>query len=454
MLQLPVELRKHCLNLLNDSDALKAVRLVNKELSTVATETMFHTAVLRNEDESGSCFFKLVDSPLRALIRRVAIHTSNDPRYQGGGQEEADLQDGFIKAFRFLPQIENLREVEVNFAEECAVYIRGHGRDKDVAETEEFRTNVLQALFPYLMQAEKVHSLSISNLQDAMPESVFNDEAFKTVRGRLTKLALRIATEYDDAAPEYTIDIPACHRGFTHNLPDIWLKPTTNQLTHLTIHGTECMWGVWPFTDFREIPPFARLKSLSLGNLTIVHDWQIDWILGHAPTLKELLMVDCPIIMALRMKRKEANANFPDLESDGEKPNRFGSLTYYKEIDMRWHHVFDRLRTGLPLLQRFALRGGDCNDDNIDDDDDEESAFQKRYALESRIHESNYYVFDCGVGPSQWIDLGMTRYREWGWTFGPSKPNAEPQIKAPAGDEDQKALDALVEAMRRRAGGG
>lgn len=119
---------------------------------------------------------------------------------------------------------------------------------------------------------------------------------------------------------------------------------------------------------------------------------------------------------------------------------------------MRWHHVLDRLRIGLPLLRRFALRGGDHNDDDIDCDDPE-TAFQKRYSLESRIHDSNYHVFDCGVGPSQWIDLGH-RYNERGWSF--DRPGVEKgrHAKAPAMDEDQKALDALVDAIQRRGGGG
>jgi hypothetical protein len=445
MLQLPVELRQHCINFLDDTDALKAVRLVSKELSAVATETLFHTAVLHNEEESATCFRKLVHSPLRTLIRRVAIHTSDDPLHQDGGQEEAELQRSFIKAFVALPQIENLREVKLNFAVECAVEGSEIGWDKEVAETEEFRKTVLRALFRHLAQAEKVETLSISNLQDAMPEKIFNDDNFRTVRGRLTKLALRITAESDDAAPENSITMPALHRGFRDSLPDIWLKPMTNQLTHLTIYGSGCMWGVWPLTDFRKIPPFPRLRSLSFGNWTIAHDWQIDWILAHAPTLEELFLDDCPIVIALRMEHEEANANFPDLDRDEHESNIYSENRYYKEIDMRWHHVLDRLRTGLPLLQRFAMGSGDW---------DEGTEFHGRYALKSRIHDSNYHMFDCGIGPSQWMDFDHRYGSPPEWTFGIAGDANARTVRLPARDEDHKALDALLEAVRRRAGGG
>jgi hypothetical protein len=445
MLQLPVELRQYCINFLDDTDALKAVRLVSKELSAVATETLFHTAVLRNEEESATCFRKLVDSPLRTLIRRIAIHTSDDPLYEGGGQEEAELQKGFIKAFVALPQIKNLREVELNFAVECADESSDTGWDKEVAETEEFRKTVLRALFRHLAQAEKVETLSISNLQDAMPEKVFNDDNFRTVRGRLTKLALRITAESDDAAPENSITMPALHRGFRDSLPDIWLKPMTNQLTHLTIYGSGCMWGVWPLTDFRKIPPFPRLRSLSFGNWTIAHDWQIDWILAHAPTLEELFLDDCPIVMALRMEHEEANANFPDLERDEYESNIYSENRYYKEVDMRWHHVLDRLRSGLPLLQRFALGSGAW---------DEGAEFHERYALESRIRDNDYHLFDCGIGPSQWLDFDRGYGTLPEWTFGAAGGANAKTVRLPAMDVDHKALDALLEAVRRRAGGG
>jgi hypothetical protein len=445
MLQLPVELRQHCIDFLDNTDALKAVRLVSKELSAVATETLFHTAVLRNEEESATCFCKVIHSSLRALVRRVAIHTSDNPLLQYDGQEEADLQRGFIKAFGALPQIENLREVELNFAVGCAVQDPEIGLGQEVAETEDFRKTVLLALFQHLAKAEKVEILSISNLQDAMPDEIFNNDNFRTVRSRLSKLALRITAEIYDAAPERSISMPALHCGFRDSLPDIWLKPMTSQLTHLTIYGSGCMWGVWPVTDFRKIPPFPRIKSLSFGNWTIAHDWQIEWILAHAPTLEELFLDNCPIVIALKMMGEEAQANFPDLEPDEVESNMFGESRYYKEIDLRWHHVLDRLRTGLPFLQRFALGSGNW---------DKSTEFHQRYALKSRMHESNYHLFDWGIGPTQWLEFDSWYGVPEDWTFGGVGDAIARTVRLPARDEDHKALDALLEAVRCRAGGG
>jgi hypothetical protein len=444
MLDLPVELRRHCINFSNDTASLKAARLVNRDLSTLASEALFHTAMLRNNDQSAATLTKLIESPLCSLIRRLVVHTSDDPNFQGSSECQPDIEESFIQVSKLIPRMKKLEEVELNFACECAIEDDG-GWDKDVAETVSFRTEVLELLFAALRQIEGVRSLSISNLQDHMPSTVFNSEDFKAVRGRLTKLALHIATEYDDASPENNILMPACQLGFRNSLPDIWLKPMANQLTHLTIYGAECIWGVWPFTDFREMAPFPRLKSLSLGNLSIVHDWQIEWILAHAPTLEELLLDDCPIIIALYMNAEQVKPNFPDLPPL-ETKNNDSELRYYKTVDMRWHHIFDRFRTGLSLLRRFALGSGDWSGN---------CAFQERYALKNQIQASNYYVFHCGIGPTQWTSMGNVNNVDGEKAYKFHMRNLDSKVvKRPqCEDEDQSALEALVDAMRRRAGG-
>ncbi|KAH7359611.1 hypothetical protein BKA66DRAFT_395877, partial [Pyrenochaeta sp. MPI-SDFR-AT-0127] len=211
----------------------------------------------------------------------------------------------------------NLEEVEVKFARECAfadpVGQPGHALNTNIAETISFRNEVLEFLFTALRQDEKVKSLTIKNLQDYMDKSVFESEDFKAVRNELSKLHLQITTEHDQDVPEYSILDSSCHQGFRRDRPDTWLKLLTNQLTCLTLYGTECFWGVWPLVDFRQVPAFPYLKSLSLGKFTIAHEWQVDWVLSHRPTLEELILDDCPIVTALTIWNDAADANFPGL---------------------------------------------------------------------------------------------------------------------------------------------
>jgi hypothetical protein len=82
-LEIPVELRYHCINFLdNDVQLLKAVRLSCKDLSTLATQTLFQTAVLNHNEKSAEKFKKLIKSPLESLVHRVIINTRGISRWR------------------------------------------------------------------------------------------------------------------------------------------------------------------------------------------------------------------------------------------------------------------------------------------------------------------------------------------------------------------------------------
>ena len=77
MLRLPVELRRLCIEPLDDdADTLKELRLVNKEVGTLATEVLFRTAVLNPTDESAKTFTKLMRSKHNKYVTRVVINAS------------------------------------------------------------------------------------------------------------------------------------------------------------------------------------------------------------------------------------------------------------------------------------------------------------------------------------------------------------------------------------------
>lgn len=447
MLKLPVELRRRCLDFLHDdAEALQALRLVNKEVGTLGTETLFRTVILNHTDESAERFTFFLRSSLNPLARRVIINTSDDPEHSGDEQAKADVLQSFGDALELLWKLANLKEVQVKFARECAYNPTvgpGHYWGKSIAETDDFRIAVLDIVFTALRQAEKVNSLTIKNLQDHMDKILFNSEEFKAVRDRLTELHLQITTEYDDACPEDSIDKPACHQGFRRDLPDLWLKPLTNQLTHLTLYSTDCYWGMYPFVDLRQVPAFPRLKSLSLGKFTIAHDWQIDWILSHGSTLEELFLDDCPIITHMRLQGHQAKPNFPALCPDASESlpsgTGRGSRNYFQAIDLRWYLVFDRFRNGLLRLCRFAISSADWTDG---------SAFEQRYRLSPLLLDTRYCIFDCGIGPTQWIPMG-TRGRAQGYTFGLGG-RAPTYVSFPQclGDDNaalRKLLDVLYE---------
>lgn len=446
MLQLPVELRRLCISFLDNLreefdetfDTLKQLRLVNKEIGTIATEFLFGTAVLRSTDESANAFQELVLSPLSHLVRRTVIHTNT---YEDDPQDESELLESFAEAIGTLPGFENLQELQLKFAQECAAEPDTYldlGYFTAVCETPEYRSAVLKIVLEALEGVITLRVLSIRNLQDHMDRQILQSETFRSVRSRLTSLHLQIATEDIE---QHELDCAAIHQGFTVDLPLFWLKPTASHLTRLTLYSYTAKWGLYPFVDFRQIGPLPCLESLSLGNWTIAHEWQIDWILSHGATLKQLLLDDCPIIVALRMARDDdmVRLSFPDLQPlPGEDHS-----PYFTLVPLRWHMVFDRFRSSLSQLEHFAMYGSNR--------DWTEDAFEHRYSLENCLRANRYHTFDGGWSdwedPIRQCNKDHIFYHNY---YDRPNPNYR-RVEYPACfDEDLKGLQRLLEVVKRR----
>jgi hypothetical protein len=442
MFNLPVELQRHCVQYL-DVATLKSLRTVNKSVFALATEALFHTVSLLHSDESASKYTQILeDSKLSPLVRKVIFDTSSPEDENLPSNEEKDLNEEFRVAMRMVGKFENLCEVELKFSEECAAEDKHW--EKEVQETVEFRRRVMKKFFKSLNIAThpalKVESLTIENLQDHTPLEIYEDENFVAVRSRLKSLALRIVTETDDASPECSIHMSACHKMFTEDLIRHWLKPLQSQLTQLTIY-CDTYWGVFPYCDLRQIY-FPQLKSLLLGNFSIVHHWQIDWILSHGSTLEVLILDDCPIVIALNVGVTLCNQNFPELMPKFRNANADKVFDVVKDVAIRWHEIFPRFQKELPSLRRFASAHGNWL---------ERLCFKERYELLPALIIGRYVVFDIGIGPSQWIEFnnrmfnGTRTYKTSVMYWG------REEIRFPDTDElDMKTLQELVDVVEVR----
>ncbi|UPX21238.1 uncharacterized protein EKO05_0011431 [Ascochyta rabiei] len=390
------ELQRLCVEYLDDdADTLNVVRLVNNELGNIATKVLFSKAILNPTDESAEKFMELMHCKYGDEVRCVVINTSLDPDleyWNAGALPESEVLPSFADAIGSLSSFRNLQEL------------------KDAAETPEFRNEILKIVLGALEEITALDVLSIKNLQDHTDRQILKSDAFPI------------------------------HRGFTTDLPELWLKPALSHLTHLTLYSYTCMWGLFPFVDFRNIGTFPSLPYLSLGNFAIAHDWQVDWILSHGPTLKQLLLDDCPIITALKMEVDMVKVAFPKLHSLPESMRPDWNGCYFKEISLRWHDVFDRFRSGLPHLQHFAA----CGSEHWTND-----AFDHRYELTNRSVGNRYYVFDCGSVPP-WRDFPERSSHNF-YRRG-SHPNSARHVEFPrCYDEDVEALGRLMKVANERA---
>lgn len=446
MQSLSIELKRLCVEFLEENDrevdrydkndhseafeALKALRLVNHEIGSLATEVLFRTAVLERRDDSREKLAALIQSKYCRSVKCVVIKDFDYDDFEVDDPgEELEVTETYTRALTSLCSFPNLQELCLEFDKACAA---DPDWDAEVNQTITYRSAILSTIFKAVEGLKTLKVLSIKNLQDYMDRQILDSEVFRSLRSRLTGLHLQITTEYLE---QHSLEFAAIHRGFTIDLPELWLKPVLPHLTHLTLYSYTCMWGLYPFVDFREVGTFPCLQSLSFGNWTIAHDWQIDWILSHGPTLKQLLLDDCFIIAALRMADDDdmAKLNFPDLKIDNAGGN------YHKLISLRWHQVLDLFRISLTHLEHFALRSSEFADNPWDVDN-----FDRRYKLvnESNFDNDSYYVYNCGIVPC-WLDLpGVVKN---------SRQDQKDWIEfTGGGQDDTEALGRLMDVVNKR----
>lgn len=369
--------------------------------------------------------------------------------------------DPFHNCISRIPSFPSLQDVSLKFTSRvCNPARKTPFYNYRGSEDVHLRTQVLRRLFTALDKPHlNISTLSIENLQDYSPH-VYDQQAFQNVRAKLTSLHLKIAMESSDHGPDRDIDIPEKHTFYNRELNEHWLSPMQNQLTHLTLYGDD-FWGVYPRWDPRGLH-FPKLKSLSLGNWSIAHQWQIEWILSHGHTLEELYLDDCPIIHALRFKPHQ-HAKLEWAEGEVEiRDDRWADGHIYPSL--RWSSVLPLFTSRLKKLKRFGMGHGPWENHY----GEWNRAFAQRYELPARLEVGRYGIFDCGTLPTHWIiddkmyhgqevvwddeavaKLEEDAERDCCWVYDAEENGEEEKLQYPGGRvDDQRALDELIAGLK------
>jgi len=137
----------------------------------------------------------------------------------------------------------------------------------------------------------------------------------------------------------------------------------------------------------------------------------------------------------MRLEEAQCEHIFPELIDRGAVDyNKFRSLV--KDVEIRWHDIFPQFQGKLPHLKNFAMGQGDWY---------KWHCFEERYEIFPTLLNSRYCVFDCGIGPSQWVEFGLGSRKTYcggsGW-----------RIDFPECDEqDMRAFAELVHAVEVRS---
>ncbi|KAH0260867.1 hypothetical protein KCU91_g14369, partial [Aureobasidium melanogenum] len=449
-----------------DVDSLRNLRLASKHFSTMCATHLYACVRLLPTEESATRYNNILSSAtLSQHVQKVVFQTRMVPdgsnscwarREPGPGDEYRQPHPYFLDALTRVGQFVSLTHVELVFSSSCS----GPSWDQeyDCMEMMRFREEILHGFYAGLNHCEhpasKLYNLSIKNLQDFTPKALIENahdkknefaRNFQHVMSRITHFSLQVATEDDSAAPEHMLEIPESHDFFGHELKTYWLAPIAENLVYLKLYASDMYFGMYPKCN---LPQFPKLRTLLLGNLSVVNDDQIDWILSHAATLEKLVLDDAMIAVGARFLERIVDTDkqcvlYSPLEiKDGRptyQPKMYHMAPKQKWLwPTRWHHVFSRLQQGLPKLKHFAFGHGKW-DDHL--------AFDEADVLMSELRGARYQYFDEGTGPDNWLvaDSSNKAFNDWAEEYG-----EEVVYQPECDEEDWQALKDLLHDLEKR----
>ncbi|KAE8423046.1 hypothetical protein BDV36DRAFT_309317 [Aspergillus pseudocaelatus] len=406
LLSLPTEFVDRIFALI-DLQTRKALRLANPRLSIIGQRWIFHTTVVSPTEASCDRFDRILESSrLASYVRKIYLNTwdlGNDnieEQYfeHEDHEEDTGLHPRFWDVFDRLKDFPRLQSVVLRFHQEC------DEDDKyDAPQSSEFRFAVMARMMAVLKSLPRpLHELG---LRDIYNVNVTNKETvanLQNVLGSLRSLRLNIANVNRglSGSSDYHRNPP---QNFHSELPLFWLKPTMSNLEHLTLYSS-LYFGFYPVCDLRDIR-FPRLKTLSLGNHTFIHDSQLEWILSHGSTLTELYMDDCVIIWAASIYHRCGPTLLPreEFHMHPDLPDQL-----YTTYDKRWVDYFRAFEKGLPNLRQFHFGHSPYWGE------EDTTPFEHECEIRIGFHEECYLVFCDGFLPSEYMQQMTWRKDEEG----------------------------------------
>jgi hypothetical protein len=256
--------------------------------------------------------------------------------------------------------------------------------------------------------------------------------------------------------------------SFWLGFPDRFLKPTQHTLKHLTLYSSLPV-GWFPKLDLREVH-LATLETLALGQFVFSHDSQLEWILSHQASLRELYLDHCSIL------RQRAFAIHDWLDEDGFPRFNHPSLRYndnydgwgdsldpeYDDIqgvtrcmriisyDSRWHQFFHRFAESLPHLREFRFGTSTGWDFNTESPYPHDGGglplmpWEQETEITNQIFQERYLVYDDWETDYSvnWNleDKQEESWKQQGWL---ARLNPPPQCD----EEDNVALQTLLSKL-------
>ncbi|CAG9983127.1 unnamed protein product [Clonostachys byssicola] len=439
---LPNELLGRIIGLMEPASTALTARSVCQRWNTLAVPHAFRKIILRpTEEGSTEEGFKawgalLENERIKDAVREILIYSHITDDDEGYWDE---LPAGFITALQKIADLHYIEKITVNFSPVCCGP-ESIGQGITSHETYEKRISVFEAVFNAIQTRSNqpgrtsIRSFAVENMQNAPIPTFTSSSLFKSVTEDLEELDLHIVQEHSESRPEsdlHEVELVT----FEPWLQDSLLMPMAN-LTSLSLCIDE-FWGTAPGTFNGRGLAFPRLKSLKLKYFNISHYNHFDWVLNQT-TLESLRLDSCTIATILDLWNPEMHDWEPIAEDTFGSD--FGELFLFPGT---WEFIFDKIRTSLPNLADFEFFPGPryIREDRNSVREDINPTQQTTV-----LYGSRYSAFCESEG---WVDP-----TEFGGVidFCDLEPNEQAMLDRhkPAEEGDQRALDELLDATKRR----
>lgn len=220
---------------------------------------------------------------------------------------------------------------------------------------EEHAWDVYSTAFLYLLEPSapvRLDSLSMEKAPTHIAHHVATSPVFLELLRNLRVLDFDIITLEPDRIPPLSRRSIADAARFHSKFPQIWLAPASPNLRVLHL-SADAPWGWHPKADFRGIH-FPQLEELLISRFTFSHDWQLQWLVDHADSLKRLRLIDCTILHHAMAMRYGLDLEGYPLQAR-QRPEESTLVKASYRYKSRWSHYFKTIATSLPHLQSFSL---------------------------------------------------------------------------------------------------
>ncbi|KAF2140322.1 uncharacterized protein K452DRAFT_54123 [Aplosporella prunicola CBS 121167] len=398
--QLPQELLFQILDQL-DKHHHASLALTCKRLCIAAASYLFSTVHIYPLEHRLATGTELICSNprLACLVQHAYLYTPEgwrDEYVQAKRGMTEDLLgfEDFERPLDLISKLPKLTRATLCFSKVCTKpYTIKH---VPFNESYRSRRDNLEALFAALANSDSpctITNLYIRNLQNINHSGLTRSETFPSVLQKLVSFRLSIVNRYADSRWGGQLLQPEAHT-FMDEFPRIWLQPlaTTKNLSRLFLYS-DAYFGFCPKLELRGIH-FPNIQTLALGGFTFSHDWQLDWLVSHKATLKNLYLDNCALIyQAIIYSTVDAEGYFKDIV----RPDFAAApRDSWRNYPRRWWWCFDRFRTELHL-RNFCIGYGPWQQRGRDPVEEVEN-------MEISLVPNRYVCFDEGIEPYQYTD--------------------------------------------------